>query len=440
MKKIKDRLFGFLKKKIPLDVEYYAYNGAWLLFANLTIGFTGLLLMVLLTRYLSQSDFGKYSLFTSIIGVMIIFSLTGMFNTVWQLTAQGYKNVLEQSIKMRFKTSFLGSLALLIVAAYFFYRSDSIWFIYVIAAGMFPYLYSYDGVVPYLCGISDFRKVAVYKIISASIPSLLILLVLFFTRNVYYVILSFCLVNTLVYVLLFKSVSQKKPETKKALSERKKEELNKKILYYGKHFTIVSLISTIYNYVDKIITSYFLGYVALATYSVASMIPNELERESKVLYELLLSKFTKKQDLKINMILPYVFLIMAATAFCMYIISFFLPWVIQVFFTSKYLDSLPYMRILLISVVLWIPSLVLRTFLESKMQVKQLYIFNNVVAALGIIMYLVLVPFFGLEGLVIANVINQALTFIVLFILSVRLSGQKKPGRVRRDPDTPVDS
>jgi len=89
------------------------------------------------------------------------------------------------------------------------------------------------------------------------------------------------------------------------------------------------------------------------------------------------------------------------------------PFVYKIIFPS-YLESIPYFRVLTL-LILFAPFQLLEASLLATMRQKALYIIQTTVSVLRIILFLILVPLYGVWGIIYSTLIAKMLDSSLLF-------------------------
>ena len=91
-------------------------------------------------RALSQEEFGEYHFILSIVGILTIFSLRGLNNSIMQSVARGFIGTYRAAVPLAFYSSLVGSLILAGIGGWYFLDGQQeMAFGCFIAASLFPF-------------------------------------------------------------------------------------------------------------------------------------------------------------------------------------------------------------------------------------------------------------------------------------------------------------
>lgn len=407
--KIKNKTHFYLTRigqYMGLDILYFVKGGFWLGLGHLFSILMGLIVIVALARMLPKQVYGEYQFILSVLGIVAIFSLPGINTAVIQSTAKG-KTSLLKATKSKFKWSFLGSLALIFVAGYFYYiQPGNLWKYFLIIALFFPFLYSFDTYGSFLIGRERFKENSIFTAVLYLVYAFFILSALFIFNSLFAVIIAYCVAFSMVRIFLF-------------LATRKEANIGKEdkcVLEYGKKLTLITLIPNIAAFLDKIIIPYFLGLENLAIYAIALIIPETVKGIARNTTPLFFSRVVnlKSKELlkKIKQNLFFIVILLVV----IFTIGWFLvsPTILLIF-GEKYASSIFYSQILLVSLILTPFSQVFNTFLKAQKKSKELFYYNLLSSSTQIICFLIFIPLFGIWGAVLSKIILRVIVFVLLY-------------------------
>jgi len=404
--KIKRKIYDFLKwseRYAGTDMVYLARGGSWLILGRAISMLTGLGIMVAFGHLVSKEVFGAFQYILSIAGILAIFSLPGIDAALIMNIAKGNEKMIIPCFKEKVKWGTIGSLISLFIAFwYLFQQNFSLGFSFLIVALFLPFINSLLLYLSFWQGKKRFDIQNKYYIFYNLLAAFLLILIIILTKNLILIVfgyfLAFTLAGTIFYKLTIKKILD---------GEEEKETIS-----FGKHLTLMQAAASFSSYIDKIILWKFLGPISVAIYAFAerpvlnflSLIPiSELalpklsQRKIKEIKKELFKKFLKLFLVAVLATLVYIF-------FCPYLYKFFFP---------AYLDSIQYSQFLSL-IIIFSPFALLGTAFFAEMKKKELYTLNIIPPVLKIILLLVLVPLFGIWGVVYSflgsQIINGALT------------------------------
>lgn len=409
VKNIRTKIKNWLvwsQKYTQTDMLYVAKGGFWLFMGQIVGFLANFLLIMAFTNWLSKETFGTYKYVLSLLGILSIPSLSGLNSAILNAAAKNENGSLLPAFKLKLKWGFWGSLASLIVALYYFLQGNSVLAIcFLIVACFLPFFNAFPLYDSFLAGKKKFALQNKFNIIIQIISLGATALTLLFTKNIYFLLLSYFLPLTLLYIVFFFL-------TKKIF--KPKGTANNGTLSFGKHLSLMGIFGHLNSQVDKIILWHFLGPVPLAIYSVAMMMPDKIKEVLKIIGSLAMPKLVIKPIDELKKIIPKKTLqlfVLAIPTMILYIVT--APYVFKWFF-PQYANSVIYSQIYALILLLY-PRNLSGSVLTAKQKTKELYTGTLALSPVYWILLLVLIPFFGLLGAVISFLILEAVTFVLQY-------------------------
>ena len=409
--KIKSCVYRLLRRSeryTGTDMVYLAKGSFWLSLGNVIIIIGSLATAVAFANLIPKEVYGQYRYAISIFAILKLFTLGGMGTAVSRAVAMGYEGSVIQAIYKKIKWGTIGALSGLAISLYFYFNGNIALAITFLIVGLFvPFFETFNIYSSYFNGKKLFSNFAKYNAILEITTSIILVIVLFLTDNLYIILLSYFLSYTILRLLLLAITLNK---------YRLNNKVDPRTMSYGKHLSAMNILTSIANNIDKIILWHFLGAVMVALYSFALAIPNQIKVATNELKTLALPKFSAADPAIIKKTLAKkVFkacLFLAPIVF-IYIIA--APFIFKIFF-PKYTEAVLYSQIFSIS-ILFTPQALFLTYLESQMKKKQLYFTSFFSPSLRILLFLILIPPFGIMGAIISFMAARAINFASLYYL-----------------------
>src|SRR5688572_8295878 len=118
---LRSYIYNFLRKSesfMKTDMVYLTKGGFWLSLGQLAAMATGLISSILFANLFPKEAFGSYKFILSMVAMMSVFTLTGMFTAVTQAVAKGFNNALRQGFRINLKWSLGLMLSGLVLSIY----------------------------------------------------------------------------------------------------------------------------------------------------------------------------------------------------------------------------------------------------------------------------------------------------------------------------------
>jgi O-antigen/teichoic acid export membrane protein len=404
LEKIKIVLHRFLvwtQKYTKTDMVYLAKGGSWLLVGQFFASSSALILSVIFANYLPKETYGTYKFVLSICSILAIPTLSGMNLAVSQSVAQNKDGIFTKALRARLTWGILGGLGSVLLSAYYLYNNQiELAIAFLVVAVFIPLSDSFSLYDSFLGGKKDFKTSTRYNIISQIIATVVLLLTVLLTKNLYLLLLAYFVSWTILRVVFLKLT----------LKKYKLNDIDDPQSFsYGKHLSLMGIIGMIASQIDKILIYHYIGPTELAIYSFAIAIPEQIRGVYKISYGLAIPKLSQHNDysnLKSSLVektktLTFISIIIVA----LYLVAS--PLIYKIFF-PKYLASIPYSQLFIFGLLI-IPSIDLTgLYFNITKDVKTLYKINNYSNILGIIYSLVFISLFGVLGAIIKTLVYWA--------------------------------
>jgi len=389
---------------------YMAKGGFWLGLEQMIFSVTGFLLAIAFANLLPKETYGIYRYVLSLATILSIPTLIGMNEALILSIAKGSEGSINTAIKTRLRWGFLGGVASVGVAGYYFINGNiTLTMAFLIVA---IFISPFEAFKIYRAIWIGKKLFKYFTIFSASIQILSVAALattLFLTDNIFFLFLTYFGSFTVLHFTALKL-------TLKQASLNSKQD--PQTIPYGKHLSLMSTLGVVTKNLDQVLIWYFLGAVSVAVYYFAIIGPQQIISFSKIIASLALPKFSRtipSPELKISVLKKtFALLLLSLVLVTVYIV--FSP-IFYKLILPQYLDSLPYSQVFSLSIVFLVPQILLQAFFTSLMKIKALYLFTSTSYTLRIILPLFLLPFYGIWGAIWAALIANVLTFLLLFFL-----------------------
>ncbi len=408
---LRQKLINFLRwseKYTQTDMVYLAKGSFWWIFGRIILFLLSLTVMMAFARWLPKETFGAYQYILSIVAILAIFSLPGIDTALIRTVAKGYEKILLSCAKIKFRWSLIVVIGCFAIAGwYLFHQNYVLGASFLIAGLLFPFVSVFNLFIPFWHGKKRFDIQAKYQVLLKILSVLILLPIIFFSDNLIFIILAF-FASSAVFGAIFFILTVKKIEKQEINKEQEKETIS-----YGKHLTLMSSLAHFVGNLDKVIIWQLLGPIPLAIYSFAQL-PIQRIQEIIPIAPLAFPKLSEKNVKEIKKEIFKKFLKLFLFSIPLTILVILLaPYFYKILFPI-YLESIPYFQVLALSLI-FLPFSLLGISLFSEMKKKELYIISFSVPLLQIILFLILIPFFQIWGIIFAILIAQLFGNLLAF-------------------------
>ena len=410
IKNLKEKIYQFLRwseKYTKTDMVYLAHGGFWLTLTQIISSISIFVLAVVFANLLPKEVYGTYKYILSTIGLLFIFSLSGMNIALIPEIAQGKENLLKTARKTKFHYALIGSLVSIGVASYYFYKDNYIFsLIYIITALLFPFWESGTIYDAYLSGKTDFKRLTIYSSLQTIIISAALIVASLIWRDFLPLLLVYIVLQTFITNFYYHRVSN---QIKKETENIKDPHLEN----YAKHLSINNILNFISDKIDSVILFQILGPSQLAIYSFAIAIPEQIKSIIKNISTVSMPKFAQRpiKEIRKNIWRKLFFLFLGITMVVL-IYIFMAPIIYKIFFPN-YLESVKFSQIYSLSLLATFTIPILSIF-QSHKKIKEIYITNNIGSILLIAFLFLGTYFYGLTGAIISWIFYRAIYALIL--------------------------
>jgi len=394
---------------LKTDLRYFIKGTAHLSIGQIVASGSGLLLTIGLAHFLEQAEYGLYSYILAVAGIASAFTLSGMDTAVAQSVAKGFDRTMLTGFWMKLKWSIPVTIVTLGSGLYYLMKDDqTLGYSLLVIGALSPLLYASSLYGSFFNGKKQFKKIAVDNAMRNSCIVVAILLTAFLTHDVVLIILAYFLTNTFISGLRFWLLARR------ITSESGPSDTATLLL--GKHLSVMDVFSNISTFIDKIIVFQLLGATSLAIYALALAPVKQLQGVSKIVRTLVLPKFSTRSAAELKRTIPHkskIFFLVSVVIVILY--CFFAELAFKIFF-PKYHEAVLYSQVLSLS-LLFMPFILHTQALTTLQKTKELYILNLTKPIIKIVSLVILVPFYGTWGAIMAFLCFYVIHFGTLYFL-----------------------
>jgi len=394
-----DRALLWSQRYTHTDMRYVARGGFWLLGGQAAQAVLSLGTMSAFAYFASQETFGTYQYILSVASIASIPALPGLNAALVRAVARGHEGTFATIAHARFQWSIIGSAMLVGVAAWYaLHANNALALSFGVVAIILPLWRTSELFTHFWQGRADFRRAIVLDTISATIPTALLVGLVIANVNIIVLMGIYLGANALVRYLPYRY----------SLNAVRNNTVDPEALTLGKHLSLMGALKLASDHLDKIILWHFLGPATVAIYSFA-LLPSQRLTAFLPIQELALPKMsalsgggaiyqglTRKFFLMLLLLIPIVVLAILAAP------------LLYAFVFPAYAESVPLFQVLAITTLL-IPFSLFESALLAQNKKRPLYVLQVAPSVVRILLYLALIPFWGVWGVVAATLIGLTL-------------------------------
>lgn len=407
--KIKQKLHNFLRwseKYTKTDMLYLTSGGFWLTVSQVASNLLSFGLSIAYANLLSQQTFGTYKYILSIYGFLALLALPGISTAITQSVSRGLEGSFIYGMKKKIKWGFLGSLASLILASYYFTQGNTVLSVSMAIAALFlPIMDTFGMFSNFLEGKKKFRERVIYEIIINAFAASAIVATIFFTKNLFLILIAYFASYTLARILFY-SITIKKFKTNK--------ERDEKMYSFGKSLTLFQIVSNAAQYIDKILLFTILGAPQVAIFVFASALPNRIRYLFRFTGTISFPKFTNRPFEEARKALPRKLALYGLAVFSVIIIYILLAPIIFKYIFPQYVSAVLFSQVLAVTAIYTITSPIGSLLIAHK-KVREIFIISLSSFMLGLAFMIVFIPIYDIWGAVIGVAANRITNIAVSF-------------------------
>ena len=374
----------------------------------------GFLLNVLLVRFLSYEDLGNYKLFFSVINMLIIFSINGLNTSVAKSIAKKYGRFFIKAIKISGLFSLIASLVLIILSVSY-YRGIDVKYALLAASFMVPIYFGFNIWESFFYGERQFKKVLLLNTAIAVTRFAACGSILFFYRNYLLTIIVYLLIVSL-YNLIFSSWIWKRVS-----KEEPRPDKDRELIKHGFKLTGASAVSVIAKNIERIILDAVSNATMVGIYSVISVFPTFIKNSLKTLVNVPTVKLAAHPEKDNRIIIKKGLYIIFSSGVILFIIFWFItPFLLKFFFKVDDPDMIRYGKLMLVPLIFMPTNLVIKymcSYQGSGNSVLKLYTTTDIIK---LAMLAIFIPLFKINGIIIALILGEFFSFLILIIWFIR--------------------
>jgi O-antigen/teichoic acid export membrane protein len=410
---LKQRAYSLLRwseKYTRADMVYLAGGQFWLVFGRIIGVGSGLVLTYVFANFLDPAIFGTYKYILALAGFIGAFTLGGLGGAIMRAVAKGQADVLPSIARTNMYWSIPASIAAAAVSLYYFFHGNTIlgFGIMLIAVTTPPanWVGLYKNV---MIGKKDFKNLALSSFRSL-IPVLGLIAAVLLSGNIYIILVTYFLLNLVIsWSMHIWTLRQYGIDGTRAtpadVAEAKR---------YGMHLSVMGIMSQASDSLDQLLLWHVAGPVQLATYAFALAPIRELRNFSQNVYPIIFPKFVTKTVEQMKATAPLRIRQLALVSLLLSIAYILAAPLLFRILLPRYMDAVLLSQILAAGLVFQ-ARIIVDTMLYAYGDARLRYIAIAGSQGMKIALWLILIPWYGVEGAVAGAVIADGLSCLVFW-------------------------
>lgn len=393
---------GRFLRWLDTDIPYLLRGGGWTAASQIISAALGLLTAYAFATLLPHAAYGTYKYVLAGAALLAIPALGGMNTAVLQAIAQGADGTVAKAIRRRFVFGLIGGFVGALVGIYYLVNGDLTLGVSFLIVGLtLPLIESLTTAQFIPVAKKRFGFASAQAVATSSFVAIAVVTVLVLTKDPLWII-GVYFVGTLLARIATYLINRR------LLSNRT---VSEESLSFGMHTSAAAVLAIIANNADMFVLWHLLGADSLALYAFALAAVTPMQSLVKSLINLAHPKFAthepralvqttrRRAGQTFLLLIPLVFAVIIA-----------LPLLFAIMFPA-YSAAVPYAQVMTLSILFYSEKLY-GIALTVARESKAMYVISIVSAVVRIVLFLVLIPLFGIWGAVLAMFLQQIAAFI----------------------------
>lgn len=383
---------------LKTDARYLAKGSFWLGGSQFIAAIASFGTAVAFANLLPQADYGVYKYVLGIMAVLAVTSFPELSTAVVQATARGNAGTLAPALMSRIRFSLFGVVLGLGIAGYYAVKGNlELALPFALIALALPLVEPLAITQAFFLGKRRFKDAALYTAVTSVVSAFGVILTLLYTDSVLLVLGAFLTTTFVTRLFRLRSVWR----------EATQEPIDEQALSFGKHLSFSIALTGVAANADAIILWHATNPETLALYAFAVAALTPARTFLKTLVNLAHPKIAVADQsvlhthLLSRIMRSWLILLIPVAGFILV-----MPFVFQWFFPA-YIEAVPLAQVMALGLI-FTPNKLLSVALVAKQNAKPLYSLNTINSFARLIIFIVLVPLFGVWGAVWATLASQA--------------------------------
>ena len=385
------------------------YEIKWAIVNQIILSLGAFGAVVVLSWFLNRDIFGEIRYIAAVLAILSLFSLPGASSIVIQSSATIGKKRVLQIIKNQFKWGLIATIGALCFSFVYFLKGDmGLGYGFLVGGFFAPIANLYQVPGHLLAGLKHFRN---KTFVDGAIMSAIIIgaiLGTLFTHNVPGTLLFYFGIQSIATLVFLLYAVKKIPENDTTNSA---EILD---ITHSRQLTIFQAPFTFLPALEKVFIFLLLGPSSLAIFTIAVLPIEHMRGAFKSLLQFsVLPHFEDETKTRLSL-KKWLGTASLLTTGGIIALLIFIKFVLPIFF-PQYIEVISLSFVLILAIIP-IPLQVLTLALIASRKIKDLFLYAGSLTMVNVVTFLALIPLFGLMGAIVAKVITEFSTAILLGI------------------------
>lgn len=406
------------ERYLQTDLAYMFKGGFWLFGGHAIASISTFGLAIVFANFLPKEMYGSYKYILAIVGILGITTLPGINLYLAQAVARGYEKSVFTALKSKIRWGLLGALGAISIAVYYGWRGNEVFGLAFLVAGIaLPFMDSASIYNTYLQSKQLFRKAIEYFTINQIVATAAVALTVILTHDLLITVAVYFTSWTVLRLGAFFRTMRRFPP-------QGGEDPN--MLSYGRHLSAIAVVTTVAAHMDSLLLFQFLGPIEVAVFAFALAPVEQIRGIYKNITPLALPKLAARPFKDINAILPRRMILLSAAGIAIAIAYALLAHPFFALLFPQYPEAVFISQLMAGLIAIRLPETFFATLGQAKISFipKSWLYWGAAPQIVLIVLFVVLIPLFGLYGAILARYASVIVGFGVNVVqwnmLSVR--------------------
>lgn len=397
-----------LSRFFETDMMYVAKSGFWMNSTFIVTSIFGLISSILFARYVSKDAYGTYQFVLAVASLIAVISPNNMSSAVTRAVARGFEGDFIKGTIFQIRWGMIATLVALGMSGWYAINGNTGLSIALVLVALFvPTKLALNTWIAYIQGKKDYKRYFLYTTLSTVISYGGIFAALFLSRDFLWIAFANIFFAFLANLILFFVTIKKLPPGNKCDPET---------IPFGARLSIIGIPAGIVAQLDAILLFHYLGAPALAIYSFVTFIPERLTGGLKFISSIASPKFSEKSEEEVrNYLNKKIWWLLLFLGIIAGLYALATPFLFKYLFPA-YISAVPYAQVYALSFFSIVAG-VMQTALISQKKTKELYTLILTFPFVKAFLLIVLMFFWGVWGIIWAQIITTAFQIIFPFYL-----------------------
>lgn len=413
---MREKFIAFLRsteKYTKTDMVYFFRGNAWLNINRFLSIANGLVLSIAFAHLLTKEAYGTYTFVLALAGLFSMPLTTGLGAGIFKSVSRGNDSAVFEGLRRLRPWSVIGGGTLVVLGGYYFFVGNSVLAVAFALSGVLLPLSVSTGIAKaYLNSKGDFQMATVFNSWRTPLMTIILIGVAWYTSSALAIVTASLLGNVVLSFLLYQNVKRKY----NLYAGKSTQAQGAFAGPYAFHSAVISIFGYLSDQIDDLLLWKFVGAAPVAVYTYAIAPVRELRALIENQSVIAGPKFAQKEfsEVRSNIFfrIKQLYIIVVPLAIAYIALA---PYIFNILF-RPYLESVVLSQIAALS-LLSAPRRLMSAAISAHQRIKESYVVAVLPNVVRIVLAILLIPHWGINGAVAALLISEVVDYAILGVL-----------------------